>query len=312
MSLAICAGLVLPAAPAEATFPGRNGVLVAELLDGGRYYSRTARRLDVINPRTRRRRVLQQCIDATAPRQGTCLWAPRFSPSGRLLAVISDESDGRSLLGLMSSDGSDLRTADPNAVLSALSWSPRGNRIAFVRRSADGTSRTLAVGFLDGREHRELVTPASDPDWGVRGILTFESQESSSQRAVISVLRPGGRPRRVTRPGASPFAGDDDPSWSPDGRWIAFARRGSHIYVVRPSGRGLRRLGPRHPVGADPYVRSPVWSPDGRQIAFIWDGDIYVMRRDGRRLRRVAKGDASTITGSGDYLDLDWQPLPRR
>ena len=75
-------------------------------------------------------------------------------------------------------------------------------------------------------------------------------------------------------------SGDDwGPSWSPDGRHIAFVsnREGNYeIYVMGSDGSNPRRL-TDHPA----EDRSPSWSPDGRHIAFDSnrDGDweIYVM-----------------------------------
>jgi Tol biopolymer transport system component len=55
------------------------------------------------------------------------------------------------------------------------------------------------------------------------------------RQEVFLVERDGGDLRRLTRRGGY------SPSWSPDGRWIAFVRAGS-IYVVRTKGGGLRRV----------------------------------------------------------------------
>jgi Tol biopolymer transport system component len=106
-----------------------------------------------------------------------------------------------------------------------------------------------------------------------------------------------------------------DPTWSPDGRRIAFDTSGAgSIMVVNADGSGLRKLtagdivpGVAHAVGFDDEY--PAWSPDGRRIAFVRRrvgpgtqvSQIYVMRPDGSAARGL------TI-GSVDFRDPTWSP----
>jgi TolB protein len=91
-------------------------------------------------------------------------------------------------------------------------------------------------------------------------------------------------------------AGSFRPSWSPDGKWIAFTSdRDTHrvrwnggweflqslaVYVVRRDDSSLRRLTP-----VDGYSGSPKWSGDGRRIVFYQStpADVYPGRTGSRR-----------------------------
>jgi len=92
-------------------------------------------------------------------------------------------------------------------------------------------------------------------------------------------------------------ANDSHPSWSRDGRKLAFVSRrdtNSEIYVMNADGSGLRNL-----TRTPSHDRDPAWSPDGRTIAFVQEcmprpGDtrcgatyLYVVNADGSGLRRL-------------------------
>ena len=90
----------------------------------------------------------------------------------------------------------------------------------------------------------------------------------------------GSGKRNLTRDRAN----DDYPTWSPDGRRIAFlhgrGRGRGQLYVVNADGSGLRRLG-RNRAGVVPSQL--VWSPDGRTIYF----GRYLVSTDGSGARRL-------------------------
>jgi hypothetical protein len=71
-----------------------------------------------------------------------------------------------------------------------------------------------------------------------------------------------------------------DPSWSPDGRSMAFSRTplgagtasASDIWLVDANGQNLRPL-----LQNDLEESHPAWSPDGRHIAFNRAGDVWLL-----------------------------------
>ncbi len=93
------------------------------------------------------------------------------------------------------------------------------------------------------------------------------------QSEVYVMNADGSGKRNLTRNRAS----DDYPTWSPDGRRLAFLRGRDfysyQLYLVNADGSGLRRLTLRVPEGT-PETTGPrrggqlVWSPDGRTIYF--------------------------------------------
>jgi Tol biopolymer transport system component len=110
-----------------------------------------------------------------------------------------------------------------------------------------------------------------------------------------------------------------DPTWSPDGRHIAFDRMHGPlggVYVKSVDGGRARRL-TRERSGTTAMPMS--WSPNGRMIAFYRQyrrpgtcgplrlaGDFFVMNADGSSVRRL------TRHGQAHYWAAVWSPDSRR
>ena len=129
------------------------------------------------------------------------------------------------------------------------------------------------------------VTGGEAPAWSPQGDrLAFLRGEGLWVRRLSN-----GEERRLADVAVfSPFtqAPVTTPSWSPDGREIAFVGPGLKMSVARSDGSSVRRL----TSGLDRQV-SPAWSPDGDRIAFISDRgdsfDIWSIAPDGTGTQRL-------------------------
>jgi hypothetical protein len=118
---------------------------------------------------------------------------------------------------------------------------------------------------------------------------------------VFVMRSTGGQARRVT---SFDTGGVRTPSWSPDGRLIAFAGldttgRG-HLYTIRPDGTGLRQVSP-----ARLEVEQAAWSPDGRYFAVSSGryGSLWLLAADGAVVRRL-----TTAPEYAGDVDPAWSP----
>ena len=103
---------------------------------------------------------------------------------------------------------------------------------------------------------------------------------------------------------------DKMPSWSPDGKKIAFAsnRNGgrNQIYVMDNDGKNVKRL--TDGISA----LHPAWSPDGQTIAYDdfedegGDSKIYLIAPDGTNRRRLAEDIPS------HDIEAAWSPDSQR
>jgi TolB protein len=232
--------------------------------------------------------------------------APRGTPSAATSLsgrIVFDNFDD---VWSINADGTDLTrlTRSPEPEFDA-TWSPDGTRIAF-RFERNGDSEIWLMNAEGSGRHRLThgLSPAWSPDGSKIAYASPGDIPCPPGRGLrctgLSIMNTDGSGQhRVPN-----TDGGEYPSWSPDGKRIAFNSNlsGDHVmYIVDVDGSHLVDLAS---VGEGWQVD---WSPDGSSILFTSHRDhpdnytdIYVMRPDGSGVRRLTDNRGYTPAWSPD------------
>jgi Tol biopolymer transport system component len=281
------------ASPAEATFPGRQGLIA--------YYREAGPcRLDSEGGTVCRKGIWSSRLDGSGERWLTAVWGgrPSWSPDGRLIAHVRPSGlAGMGELWVMKGDGSGARkllsatarssgpvrdSVDPEALVP--SWSRDGSFVVVAaarfdqRKQSAGPQPLVLAVPVKGGELRDLLTlprgrdgyaHVVSPQLSPNGKLIAFIYGTAGTQALY-VAWPDGSHRKRISIAHSAYGRSLD--WSPDSRRIVFLRQVSlddggyaELYLINANGTGLRRLTNEK---LSTENESPAWSPDGRQIIF--------------------------------------------
>ena len=210
--------------------------------------------------------------------------------------------------------------ADSDAVWAA--WSPSGKQIAFERDVYTGVQVNRAAIYTmnaDGSGQRSLTPRGLNgrPSWSPDGkLIVFGTRQPDKQTTVSLMAANGSRPRKlVTAPlhGNDYGVGFDSPTFSPDGKRIAFVwhkNAVAAIFTTNASGGGLKQVTPWQKGSLADKID---WSPDSARIAFsspdpgVLAGistNVFTVRPDGTGLVKI-----TNLRGGTFHNGLDsWSP----
>jgi len=253
-----------------------------------------------------------------------------WSPDGRRLAFIgyyAPYAKGNSAIYVVGANGCHLAKLTGARNGTNPTWSPSGRQIAFALGginviNANGTGQRRLLTSDQARSGRDRYYDY-EPAWSATNRIAFvRASTGSSRREIYTMNADGSGVTPLTHGGVRP--GPDQPSWSPDGKSIAFVTYSSNslplrsagvIEVANADGTGVHRVSP-----SSWWSFSPTWaggkivflvikgfraSPYGEQFQQI-QASAYIVNRDGTGLRLL-------YPNLGDTVQIAWgsAPLPR-
>jgi Tol biopolymer transport system component len=203
------------------------------------------------------------------------------SPGADLILAVT-QTPGKFQIWTVRSNGSQQhKLIEANDQIDSARWSPSGESIYYLQEKGS-TSELSKVSVTDRHSEPDVLVDGLQAGsyftlsaHGSRLAYTRADRASNLWRVDLSGAE-RGKKSEITRltAGTSYYSG---PSFSPDGRWIAFALGPSsyetNIFKMQvASGTPIQLSFFEHAT-----TLSPVWSPDGERIAF--EGDQNGARR---------------------------------
>jgi Tol biopolymer transport system component len=275
------------AAPAQATYPGRNGLIA---FSGGDPDG--SAQIWTVDSHGRGLRQLTH-LNGDALNQD-------WSPDGRMMVFELNASDGDSIQ-LMRADGTHLHALTPPTACcnGDPSFTPDGRRIVFSSFNPDTHDEAIYSIKIDGSDQRRITAGphgATDPNVSPDGrTLTFRSGAGLEDEngALFRTSISGGPIAQIT-----PFAFVSiKHDWAPDGRRLVYSDGADtgdptvsvNIATVDPDGSHIRHLTNYRGGAVSAFPGS--YSPNGRKIVLRLENHdkfwLYEMRTDGSHLRPI-------------------------
>jgi Tol biopolymer transport system component/DNA-binding winged helix-turn-helix (wHTH) protein len=218
---------------------------------------------------------------------------PAFAPDGKRIAFVwIAENSGSRRIYIKTIGSEDVRPLTPDTEDQQFSpaWSPDGRQIAYLAIGKDDLSLYVADAGSSAPPRRLLIP--QEPSHWEQGALSWSPSGKSLIYPDHSGIQPNSsiflldlstlHARSITDPPAG-WEGDLNPAYSPDGRWIAFARASEtavrDIYFMSTTDGKVQQLTRDHM-----NIDSLAWTSDSASIVFSSNrGGKYALWKIGLR-----------------------------
>jgi TolB protein len=161
-----------------------------------------------------------------------------WSPDGSKIALTLSKDGNPEIYVINASDGSVVRRiTNDKAIDTSPAWSPDGSQIAFVS-DRNGGPQIFVVSSAGGAAHQVSfngsynTTPTWSPKAG-KHIIAYTTRDGGAYDIVALDLDAKTTIRITQNEGSN-----EEPSFSPNGRAIAFARAGQGVFIANAEGVG--------------------------------------------------------------------------
>src|SRR6266404_1541750 len=199
---------------------------------------------------------------------------PRWSPDGKYLAFSSARNGGKNQVWLLDRRGGEAqKLTDVAQGVNDFEWSPDSARLVLILQDPKPEDAEAAK----DKDKPAPAKPKPPPPFVIDRLQFKQDTVGYLDHRRDHLFIFDVASKKVTQITSGDFD-DNEPAWSPDGKWIAFVSQtdikdmiyATHHLAIAPSTGGEAKV---LTLAFDRSVRRPRFSPDGRAIYFLASDD---------------------------------------